>query len=41
MPFASKKQRRFMHANLPKLAKKWESEAKRQHAPAIRTKRKK
>jgi hypothetical protein len=39
MPFASKKQRRFMHAKMPKLAKKWESEAKRSGKPAVRRKK--
>ena len=24
MPFESEKQRRYMHANLPKIAKRWE-----------------
>ena len=24
MPFKSEKQRRYMHANLPKIAKRWE-----------------
>jgi|TARA_R100000687_G_scaffold66215_1_gene54925 hypothetical protein len=26
MPFKSKKQRKWMHANKPKMAKKWEKE---------------
>ena len=26
MPFKSKKQRKWMHANKPKMAKKWENE---------------
>ena len=26
MPFKSEKQRRYMHANLPKIAKRWEKE---------------
>ena len=28
MPFVSEKQRRYMHANLPKIAKRWEKEYK-------------
>ena len=28
MPFASKKQRRWMHKNKPEMAKKWEKEEK-------------
>ena len=28
MPFKSEKQRRYMHANLPKIAKRWEKEYK-------------
>jgi hypothetical protein len=28
MPFKSEKQRRYMHANLPKIAKRWEREYK-------------
>ena len=27
MPFKSKKQRKWMHANKPKMAKKWEKES--------------
>ena len=30
MPFKSKKQRKWMHANKPEMAKKWEAEAKAQ-----------
>ena len=26
MPFQSEKQRRYMHANLPEIAKRWEAE---------------
>ena len=26
VPFKSEKQRRYMHANLPKIAKRWEKE---------------
>jgi hypothetical protein len=29
MPFKSEKQRRFMHANHPRIAKRWEEEKKR------------
>lgn len=28
MPFKSEKQRRWMHANKPEMAKKWEAESK-------------
>ena len=28
VPFKSEKQRRYMHANLPKIAKRWEKEYK-------------
>ena len=28
MPFKSEKQRRYMHAKLPKIAKRWEKEYK-------------
>ena len=30
MPFKSEKQRRWMHANKPKMAKKWEKKKKRE-----------
>ena len=29
MPFKSEKQRRYMHANLPKIAQRWEKEYKK------------
>jgi len=29
MPFKSAKQRRYMHANLPKIAQRWEKEYKK------------
>ena len=29
MPFKSEKQRRYMHANLPKIAKRWEKKYKK------------
>ena len=29
MPFKSEKQRRYMHKNLPKIAKRWEEDYKR------------
>jgi hypothetical protein len=35
MPFKSKKQRRFMHAKHPKIAAKWEREAKKSGQPAV------
>ena len=41
MPFKSAKQRRFLHWMYPELARKWEEEAKRSGAPAVRRKRKK
>ena len=31
MPFKSEKQRRWMHANKPKMAKKWEKKEKTIH----------
>lgn len=41
MPFKSEKQRRYMWATHPELARKWEEEAKRQHKPAVQKKQKK
>jgi hypothetical protein len=44
MPFKSKKQRKWMHANKPKMAKKWEKEeakAKRKRTKRLKPKRKK
>tara|TARA_R100001086_G_scaffold239796_1_gene165468 strand:+ start:372 stop:536 length:165 start_codon:yes stop_codon:yes gene_type:complete len=42
MPFKSKKQRKWMHANRPKMAKKWEKEAaKRKRKKPLKKKRKK
>lgn len=35
MPFKSAKQRRYLHANHPKIAKRWEAEA------SVKTKKKK
>jgi hypothetical protein len=32
MPFKSEKQRRWMHANKPKMAKEWEEEEKKRKA---------
>ena len=29
MPFKSEKQRRYMHANLPKIAQRWEKKYKK------------
>ena len=29
VPFKSEKQRKYMHANLPKIAKRWEKEYKK------------
>jgi hypothetical protein len=36
MPFKSEKQRRFMYAKHPEIAKRWEDEADKQHAAAER-----
>lgn len=36
MPFASERQRRWMHENLPDVAQRWEAEAKADGAPVIR-----
>ena len=41
MPFKSKKQRAYLHAKEPAVAKKWEAEAKRKKQPAVQPKRKK
>ncbi len=38
MPFKSQKQRKWMHANKPKMAKEWEEEEKRKKAKAKRKK---
>lgn len=40
MPFSSEKQRRFMHAKHPKIAKDWEREAKASGKPAVKRKKK-
>jgi hypothetical protein len=34
MPFKSEKQRRFMYAKHPEIAKRWKDEADKQHAAA-------
>ena len=39
MPFKSEKQRRYLHAKHPKIAKEWEDEAKRK-AKRTRSKKK-
>jgi hypothetical protein len=36
MPFKSEKQRRWMHANNPKMAKKWEKEKKMKKETKVR-----
>ena len=36
MPFASKKQRRFLHAVHPEIANRWEAEAKKSGKPAVK-----
>lgn len=42
MPFKSEKQRRWMHANHPEMAKRWEAEEKNPlRKRALREKRKK
>lgn len=35
MPFRSEKQRRYMHAKHPKIAKDWEKEAKKSGKKAV------
>lgn len=39
MPFKSEKQRKWMHANKPKMAEKWEKEAKAAKKPKKRKKK--
>lgn len=39
MPFKSEKQRKYMHANHPEMAKRWEAEAKRRGKPAVQPKK--
>ena len=34
MPFKSEKQRRYMHANHPEIAKRWEKEYKKGDKPS-------
>lgn len=41
MPFKSEKQRRWMHANHPDMAKRWEAEEKAKSKPKTKPKRKK
>lgn len=36
MPFKSEKQRRYMHAKHPKIADRFEKEAKKAKKPAVR-----
>ncbi|HYH48307.1 MAG TPA: hypothetical protein VEG38_02050 [Acidimicrobiia bacterium] len=40
-PFKSEKQRKFMHANEPEVAKRWEKEAKRKGQSPVQKKGKK
>lgn len=40
MPFRSAKQRRFMHAKHPRIASRWEKEAKRTGKPAVQKRKK-
>jgi len=39
MPFASKKQRRYMHMAHPEIAERWEEEAKKSGKPAVKKKK--
>ncbi len=41
MPFKSEKQRRYMHAQHPTIAKRWEDEAKRKGTKAVQPAKKK
>lgn len=41
MPFKSKKQRKWMHANKPKMAKKWEKEEAKAKGKRKKPKRRK
>lgn len=41
MPFKSEKQRKYMHAKEPEVAKRWEKEAKSKGKPAVQKKRSK
>ena len=36
MPFASEKQRKYLWANHPDIARKWEHEAKKKHTSPIK-----
>jgi len=40
MPFASQKQRRYLHMAEPAIANRWEREAKREHTPPVRKSKK-
>lgn len=40
MPFKSQRQRRFMYAKHPKIAKRWTAEAKRKGQPVVKRKSK-
>jgi len=37
-PYASDKQRKFLHAKHPKIAKRWDEEAKKKGTKAVRSK---
>jgi hypothetical protein len=39
MPFRSKRQRAFMYAKHPAIAKRWTAEAKKAHKPNVQPKR--
>lgn len=39
MPFKSERQRRWMHANEPAMARRWEKEGKMKHKPKRKKKK--
>lgn len=41
MPFKSEKQRKYMHAQHPEIANRWEKEAKSKGKPSVQKKQKK
>ena len=41
MPFKSEKQRKYMHSKHPKIAERWEREAKDKGKPAVKKDKKK
>jgi hypothetical protein len=40
MPYRSEKQRRYMHAKHPDIAKRWDTEAKKKGTPSVQPKKK-